>query len=63
MAQIEKHRIEKNSEGEFVIIETVTVEVPDVEAPSIDDVIADKEAKVLEMYEELQALKAERDAE
>ncbi len=41
--------------GKAVLVSTETIEVP-----SIDDHIAQKEAKLLEMYAELEALKAQQ---
>ena len=38
------------------LLETTTVEVP---VQTVEDQIAEKEAKLLEMYEELKALKGE----
>ena len=43
---------EKNAEGKLVLVSKV--ELP---TPSQEDLIADKEQQLLEMYNELQALK------
>ena len=45
-----------NDEGVVVLVESKEVEV---EVPTKDELIADKEAKLLAMYDELKTLKGE----
>ena len=45
----------KTAEGQSELVETKTFEV---EVPTQEEVIAEKEAQLLEMYAELEALKA-----
>ena len=54
----EKQRQEyyKVVEGETTLVEVKEV---DVEVPSVEETIAEKEAKLLEIYEELKELKGE----
>lgn len=56
MATIQKsqHVYRKTAEGQSEFVETVTFEV---EEPTQEEIIAQKEAKLLEMYAELEALK------
>jgi hypothetical protein len=41
-----------NENGEWIITSQETIEIP------VDEIIKDKEAKLLELYEEIQKLKA-----
>jgi len=45
----------RNQDGTVILVET-----KQVEQPTQEEVIADKEAKLLEMYQELEALKAQQ---
>jgi hypothetical protein len=45
---------EKNENGEMILVHTETVEV---EVPTSEEIIAQKEAELLQVYEELKALK------
>ena len=45
---------EKNENGEMVLVHTETVEV---EVPTPEEIIAQKEAELLQVYAELQTLK------
>jgi hypothetical protein len=44
-----------NEDGTVTLVET-----KEIEGPSVEDQIAEKEAKLLEMYAELEALKAQQ---
>lgn len=45
---------EKNENGEMVLVHTETVEV---EVPTPEEIIAEKEAELIRIYAEIQALK------
>ena len=45
---------EKNENGEMVLVHTETVEV---EVPSLEEILAEKEAELMKIYAEIQALK------
>lgn len=47
---------EKQEDGTTIVVDTITEEV---EVPSTEELIAEKEAKLLKMYEELEALKSQ----
>lgn len=49
---------QQQADGSLVVVSQETIEIP-----SAEEVIADKEAKLLEMYQELEALKAANNAE
>ena len=51
---------EKQEDGTMLLIDTYTEEV---EIPTQEEIIAEKEAKLLEMYQELEALKSANNAE
>lgn len=55
---VQKNRevYELQEDGSYVLVSTDIIEV---ELPTEEEVIAEKEAKLLEMYAELEALKAQ----
>lgn len=50
----------KQEDGSEILVEVIENEV---EMPTQEEVIAEKEAKLLEMYQELEALKSANNAE
>lgn len=54
MATITKEIYRKLEDGTMELVETIEIEVNE---PTTEELIADKEAAMLAMYEELQALK------
>ena len=57
MATITNEVFEKQENGEMILVHSETVEV---EVPTQEQIIADKEAELLKMYQELQALKTQQ---
>ena len=55
MAQIER-KVEIHDENGFVELQTIIVEEP-ITLQSVEEMILQKEQQLLQMYEELQALK------
>lgn len=54
MATFINETFEKNENGEMILVHT---EIVEVEVPTQEEIIAEKEAELLKMYAELQALK------
>ena len=54
--KILREEIYETVDGVSTLIEVIEKEI---EVPTIEEVIAEKEAKLLEMYEEIQKLKSE----
>lgn len=49
-----KEIYETNENGQTILVDTIEIEI---EAPTQEELIAEKEAELLKMYQELQALK------
>lgn len=56
MAIVTNETFEMNENGEMVLVHTETVEV---ELPTPEQIIAEKEAELLKIYAEIQALKTQ----
>lgn len=54
MATFINETFEKNENGEMILVHS---EIVDVEIPTQEEIIAEKEAELLKMYAEIQALK------
>jgi len=54
ITQISTHEIYEVNNGVSVLVETIETEI---EVPTNEEIIAEKEAQLLAMYEEIQALK------
>jgi hypothetical protein len=54
--KIAREEIYKEVDGISTLIEVIEKEI---EVPTVEEIIAKKEAKLLEMYEEIQKLKSE----
>lgn len=57
MATFINETFEKNENGEMVLVHTETIEV---KVPTQEEIIAEKQAELLKMYAELNALKTQQ---
>ena len=57
MTTFTNETFEKNENGEMILVHS---EIVEVELPTQEQIIAEKEADLLKMYQELQALKTQQ---
>ena len=57
MTTITNETFEKNENGEMILVHS---EIVEVELPTQEQIIAEKEAELLKMYQEIQELKTQQ---